>query len=100
MIQLKETFQTHDNKAKELLKEAFEFKNTTAPVIINDVNYWLFGDLPENIPDDYCDEDPTSMMNFQLEKMKRVLNEAGIDYPDEVIPELDDFEIKDGASEQ
>jgi len=71
MIHLKEQFREHDEQAKAALKETFEFTNTTAPVIINDVNYWLFGDLPDNIPDDYCDEDPTSMMNFQLEKMKR-----------------------------
>ncbi len=71
MIHLKEQFKGHDEQAKAALKETFEFTNATAPIIINDVNYWLFGDLPDNIPDDYCDEDPTSMMNFQLEKMKR-----------------------------
>ena len=30
--------------------------------MIYDVNYWLFGDLTENIPPDYCDADPGAMI--------------------------------------
>ncbi len=71
MIQLRKKFREHDERVKDVLQKTFEFKNTKAPIIINDVNYWLFGDLPEVIPDDYCDTDPTSMMNFQLEKVRR-----------------------------
>jgi hypothetical protein len=42
------------------LRAAFEFRNEVAPYLVYDVNYWLFGDLPENIPADYCDADPKS----------------------------------------
>ena len=43
MIRLKDKYQDHDNRVKEILKETFEFKNKKAAVLINDVNYWTFG---------------------------------------------------------
>ena len=52
--------------------------------MINDVNYWLFGDLPANIPADYCDEDPTSMIDFQVRKIERHMDQ----YDDIYIPFL------------
>ena len=30
----------------------------TAPYLIYDAGYWLFGDVQEHIPIDYCDADP------------------------------------------
>ena len=70
--------------AEETIRSAFEFENDAAPYMINDVNYWLFGDLPENIPADYCGEDPTSMIDFQVRKIERHLAE----YDDVYIPFL------------
>ncbi|MDP6633902.1 MAG: uroporphyrinogen decarboxylase family protein [Phycisphaerae bacterium] len=70
--------------AEDTIRSAFEFENDTAPYMINDVNYWLFGDLPENIPADYCSEDPTSMIDFQVRKIERHLAE----YDDIYIPFL------------
>ena len=70
--------------AEETIRSAFEFENDTAPYMINDVNYWLFGDLPENIPPDYCGEDPTSMIDFQVQKIERHMSE----YDDVYIPFL------------
>jgi len=57
--------------AEELLAEAFSFENKRPPVVINDVNYWLFGELEERIPEDYCDENPASMIAYQLDKICR-----------------------------
>ncbi len=70
--------------AEETIHSAFEFENDTAPYMINDVNYWLFGDLPANIPADYCDEDPTSMIDFQVRKIERHMDQ----YDDIYIPFL------------
>jgi hypothetical protein len=53
MIKLKDQFKDHDSTVKEKLKEVFEFKNKKAAVVINDINYWTFGELLEDIPEDY-----------------------------------------------
>jgi len=70
--------------AEARLRSAFEFSNETAPVVINDVNYWLFGDLPENIPAGYCDDDPGPMIDFQMRKIECHV----ADYDDAYIPFL------------
>jgi len=70
--------------AAETIRSAFEFANDTAPYMINDVNYWLFGESPANIPPDYCGEDPTSMIDFQVRKIERHMSE----YDDVYIPFL------------
>ncbi len=71
-------------KKEELIRGAFEFQNAQAPHIIYDVNYWLFGESRDNIPLDYCGEDPSSMVNYQLAKMKTHAK----DYDDVYIPFL------------
>ena len=70
--------------AEEAIRSAFEFDNDAAPTMINDVNYWLFGDLPANIPPDYCDQDPAAMIDFQVAKIERHMAE----YDDVYIPFL------------
>jgi hypothetical protein len=71
MIQLREKYRPHDESVKDKLKETFEFRNKRAAFVINDVNYWTFGELPENIPDDYYGSDPAAMMSYQLSKIER-----------------------------
>jgi len=71
MIELKDKYIAHDNEVKEILKETFEFRNKNAAVVINDVNYWTFGELIENIPEDYYEDDPGVMMHYQLKKIER-----------------------------
>ena len=66
------------------LRAAFEFRNETAAHLIYDVNYWLFGELTKNIPADYCDADPTSMIAYQSRKIDRHMRE----YDDCYIPFL------------
>lgn len=70
--------------AQERIRAAMEFRNETAPYLIYDVNYWLFGDLPENIPPDYCDADPASMIACQSAKIDRHMEQ----YDDCYIPFL------------
>lgn len=71
MIKLRDAYKQRDMESEEKLKDAFEFRNKKAPVIINDVNYWLFGEIPEDIPDGYCDKSPEIMLNYQIKKIKR-----------------------------
>jgi uroporphyrinogen-III decarboxylase len=71
MIQLRDKYRPHDDHVKEKLRETFEFRNKEASFVINDVNYWTFGELPENIPDDYYGSDPGSMLRYQLSKVER-----------------------------
>jgi len=74
-----------DNKAKEeLLRAAFAFENDQAPYIIYDANYWLYGEVQDKIPLDYCSEDPTSMFNYQMAKIEKHLEM----YDDAYIPFL------------
>lgn len=66
-----------------LLREAYEFKNKAAPFIIYDPSYWLYGQLPEEIPPDYCDEDPSSLIAFQerkIEEHRRAFEDAYIPF--------------------
>lgn len=71
MIKLKEQFQKKDAVSKGKLKNVFEFKNSKAAVVVNDVNYWTFGELQENIPEDYYLGSPEVSMNYQINKIKR-----------------------------
>ena len=49
---------------------AFRFENETSPFIIYDVNYWLFGEVEENIPLEYCGMDPSVLFDYQLKKIE------------------------------
>ena len=70
--------------AEETIRSAFLFENETAPYLIYDAGYWLFGDVQEHIPIDYCDEDPASMMRYQSEGIERHVEH----YDDAYIPFL------------
>lgn len=78
------TYQESSLAAEERIRSAFAFENDAAPYVIYDCNYWLFGDLPENIPLDYCDADPTSMIDFQVRKIEQHMAH----YDDAYIPFL------------
>ncbi len=78
------TYHEHSLAAEETIRSAFEFRNETAPYLVYDVNYWLFGDLEENIPLDYCDEDPGSMIGYQTDRIEQHMQS----YKDVYIPFL------------
>lgn len=71
MIQLQERFKEKDAQSKEKLLRTFQFKNKEAAVIINDVNYWTFGELEEDIPEKYYGDDPSVSMDYQIQKIRR-----------------------------
>ena len=70
MITLAQKYGGHDAAAKSTLKEVFEFRNRKAAVVLNDVNYWTFGELQEDIPEEYYGDDPRVMMDYQLKKIQ------------------------------
>ena len=69
---------------EEDLRRTFAFQNETAPYIVYDVPYWLFGQLPEHIPPDYCGADPAAMIAFQTGKIERHMER----YDDAYVPFL------------
>jgi len=69
---------------EQIIRRAFQFENDTAPYTIYDANYWLFGDVQEHIPLDYCDENPAGMIRYQQEGIQRHLDR----YDDVYIPFL------------
>jgi uroporphyrinogen-III decarboxylase len=71
MIKLREKYRERDARAKETLKSVFEFRNKGAAFVVNDANYWTFGELAGNIPEDYYGDDPGSMFRYQLAKIER-----------------------------
>ena len=77
-------FRNRNLASEETILAAFRFENETAPYLIYDANYWLFGDVREHIPSDYCDEDPSSMIRYQLDGIERHV----ANYEDAYIPFL------------
>ena len=70
--------------AEETIRSAFCFENAAAPHLIFDAGYWLFGDVKEHIPPDYCDDDPASMIRYQTEGIEQHVE----NYDDAYIPFL------------
>jgi uroporphyrinogen-III decarboxylase len=71
MLQLQEKLVEKDAQSKDKLLETFEFKNREAAFVINDVNYWTFGELQEDIPEKYYSDDPSVSMEYQIRKVRR-----------------------------
>ena len=67
---LNENFDIRRNQSNEdLLTEAYHYCNEQVPVIVNNVNYWIDGENPRDIPSDYF-TNPEAMMMFQIEKIR------------------------------
>jgi hypothetical protein len=60
------------NQALELIEAAYRHEDVgQSPVLIGDVNYWITGEDPDLIPDDYFDEGAyASMLAFQKTKIE------------------------------
>ena len=76
---LKDRFRRKDEASKAELAEVFEFRNRQAAVVINDVNYWTFGEIQQDIPEDYYSDDPGPSMDYQIGKMIRHYEHFGED---------------------
>ena len=66
---LYENFDIQRNKSNEdLISDTYSYCNKKIPIIVNNVNYWIDGENPRDIPSDYF-TNPASMMKFQINKI-------------------------------
>lgn len=61
-------------RSEAALKDVFEFRNRRPATVIVDCNYWTFGDLREEIPDDHY-TNPASAFEYQMGKIERHFRE-------------------------
>ncbi len=47
-------YRERSQAAEQAFLQVFRFENESAPYLIYDASYWLFGNLQEQIPIDYC----------------------------------------------
>lgn len=67
-------------QARQRIHDAYSHKDTgEMPVVVMDVNYWVSGESPGLIPDDYF-TNPASMLEFQQTKIDRHLANIQDDY--------------------
>ncbi len=59
--------------------------NGVLPFLVVDVNYWLSGETPELIPDDYF-TDPDAMLCYQAGKIEKHLERLADDYVPVLLP--------------
>jgi len=54
---------------EELIRDTYGYCNERIPIIVNNVNYWVDGENPLDIPSDYF-TNPEAMTMFQLQKIR------------------------------
>lgn len=64
---------------EDKLLSTYQYKNNTIPFIVNSINYWVDGENPVIIPDDYF-TNPASMVEFQTKKIEWHLKHIEDDY--------------------
>jgi len=67
---------------EQTINDVYEFKNSNLPFIVNYVNYWLDGENPGLIPDNYF-TNPAAQTKFQVDKINhhlQSLNDAYIPF--------------------
>lgn len=71
MDDIQKLYEKRNAVSKEIFDRAFAFKSTDAcPFVVNNANYFLFGERPQEIPDDYFTS-PASMYQRQVRQFKR-----------------------------
>jgi uroporphyrinogen-III decarboxylase len=70
MEAMSERWKARNQRSEALLGEVFKFRNAAPAAVIVDANYWTFGDLPEEIPDDHY-TNPASALAYQTAKIER-----------------------------
>ena len=65
--------------SKGNIRNVYKHKNETIPIIVNDVNYWLDGDDPRFMPEDYF-RNPASMTAYQMKKIEHHLKHIDDNY--------------------
>lgn len=59
--------------SKQKITEVYQHTNKEIPFVVNYMNYWTDGELPDLIPDDYF-TNPEAQTKFQLKKIKKHLD--------------------------
>ncbi len=67
------------SESKKLILETYQYENATLPFVINYMNYWIDGELPELIPDDYF-TNPAIQTEFQIKKIQKHLKLVNDNY--------------------
>lgn len=70
MEYLKEQYKQQIEHSRNKMKEAYNFANEKPVKYICDSCWWLFGQLPEQIPRDYCRGNFECMLQYQLDMIK------------------------------
>ena len=72
--------------ARQRILDAYHHRDSgEMPVLIMDVNYWLSGETPELIPENYF-TDPAAMLEYQEAKIWRHLDTFDDDYIPNLMP--------------
>jgi len=80
VIKIADSFASRFEAARQRIHAAYLHQDTgQLPVVVMDVNYWLFGEEPALIPDDYFERD-AAMFTFQIGKIRRHLERVQDDY--------------------
>jgi hypothetical protein len=79
-MDINEKYQSRISASYEKIKGAYEHRNDgVLPFQVSDVNYWLSGETPDLIPDDYF-TDCETMMQYQVKKIERHMEQFDDDY--------------------
>ena len=71
MEYIKKFYQRQIDFSRAEMKKAYDFSNERPLKYICDACWWLFGQLPERIPENYCKGDYESMYHYQLELLQK-----------------------------
>ncbi len=72
--------------ARQRIEDVYHHRdNGILPFLVSDVNYWLSGDTPALIPDDYFTR-PDAMLRYQADKIRRHLERFADDYVPVLLP--------------
>ena len=73
-------YESRISDSYQKIKDAYEHRdNDVLPFLVSDVNYFLSGETPNFIPDDYF-TDSNSMMQYQISKIRRHMDQFDDDY--------------------
>ncbi len=78
-------YQARIAAAKARIAEAYRHTPGTPPLLTQDVNYWMDGEVPDLIPADYF-TNPAAMTDFQVNKIRRHLESIEDDYVPFLMP--------------
>jgi len=75
-----EKYQSRISESYEKIKGVYEHRDDgIMPFLVSDVNYWLSGETPDLIPEDYF-TNPATMMQYQVKKIERHMEQFDDDY--------------------